>query len=390
MYVLTAAGLLACHDHAPAPPPIAEDAVSVACPTNLDMQLIGTESRFDPGYSGLAFGVGLPTGANLTVETYDCDPACRRCKFHGPVRPDPALEPVIAQRCLDDTPTICAQDSDCTGGKCRFMFPPISSTLVFPTCNLAYLEPVAGAADPSPVQGVFDLATGEMDLQSLNIFVSVTLGACDVCANDSAAFDGVAAGSCTVAGSACDVAGVGAGSQSLTSFDCPIATPLTQLALPGTFATTASKRWSMTPTDTEHPRCTGSGAAGKKPCWCGVCTDGTPCTADFECASGACAAKGPGSATHVLKNNACGSGCLWDDATQTGRCADAPATPCFPDSGDVVATGVAEKHDGFYISQVANLECMPSFGSAAIDGVAGFPGPLLFQARFRVSTRTTH
>jgi len=110
--VLGAVGVAGCHHDSPQP--IGDTAVARACPTHLDLQLIGSQSRFDPGFSGLAHGVGLSTGSNLTVAMYECDPACRRCKFHGPVRPDPALSPVIPQRCLDNTQTICTQDSDCT------------------------------------------------------------------------------------------------------------------------------------------------------------------------------------------------------------------------------------------------------------------------------------
>lgn len=373
--------------HHDSPPPIGDSPTALACPTHLDLQLIGAESRFDPGYSGLAHGVGLSTGSNLTVETYECDPACRRCKFHGPVRPDPALEPVVPQRCLENTQTICTQDTDCgTGGHCRFVFPPIQSLLGgASTCNLAFFEPVVGAADPSPVQGVFDFETGEMDLVSLNIFTSVSLGACDECHGDSALFDGVADGHCVTAGNACDVAGVGTTIQSLTSYDCKIGATFIKLALPGTLATTASHSWKMTATDTERPRCTGT----MKPCWCGMCSDGTPCTANFQCATGACNATSgpPNGSTYTIKNNSCGSGCNWNMQTQTGTCIGAPATKCFPDSGEIIAQGAAEVHDGFYIAQVANLECLPSFGSPLIDGAAGFPGPLLFQARFRVSTR---
>ena len=48
-------------------------------------------------------------------------------------------------------------------------------------------------------------------------------------------------------------------------------------------------------------------------------------------------------------------------------------------------TGEASVGDGFYIAQLANLVCLPSFGNGLIDAFAGFPGPLRFEARFEKS-----
>jgi hypothetical protein len=58
----------------------------------------------------------------------------------------------------------------------------------------------------------------------------------------------------------------------------------------------------------------------------------------------------------------------------------------------MIATGFAQVKDEFYTAQFANLICMPSFNvgnflSAAVDTLGGFPGPFLFQSRFRVMTR---
>ncbi len=64
-----------------------------------------------------------------------------------------------------------------------------------------------------------------------------------------------------------------------------------------------------------------------------------------------------------------------------------PTKPCFPDDAPLVADGAAEVKDGFYIVQIANLSCMQPFGNPFLDGVAGFPGPLFYEARFRVTPR---
>src|SRR4029077_4164844 len=97
-----------------------------------------------------------------------------------------------------------------------------------------------------------------MDLVSLNIFMSVSLGACDECHGDSAVMDGQPDGHCVTAGNTCDVAGVGTSIHTLTSYACKIAPMFVKLALPGTLAATASRSWKMTATDTERPRCTGT------------------------------------------------------------------------------------------------------------------------------------
>jgi len=371
---------------APDPRPAIDDAPRTpACPTHLDMELVGTESRFDPGYSGLAHGVGLATGSNLSVAISECDESCRRCSFTGPVRPTTSVQRVVAQRCLGALATQCTTDDDCgVGGKCRFVFPPISSTFGVATCSLTYFEPIA-AADPSAVQGVFDLQTGEMDMAVLNLVVSVSLGACDECTGDASPFDGVQGGTCTASGAACDVTGVGTLFAAQTSYDCPPPAPVIAIPLPGTAATTGTQRWTMEPS---RPNCTASGATGKD-CWCGMCSNGTSCITDSDCPIGTCgAATGPpGTTTYNTNNHSCTGSCNWDPVQRRGRCSNDATKPCFPDSGTIVAAGSSEVGDGFYMSKIATLRCMPSFGGF-VDPAAGFPGPMLFEARFRVAPRT--
>jgi uncharacterized protein (DUF779 family) len=128
-----------------------------------------------------------------------------------------------------------------------------------------------------------------------------------------------------------------------------------------------------------------------------MCGDGKPCISKKDCvdggACGAAASLPPGNIPWKVANNSCTGTCNWDAATQSGKCSDASKASCFPDTDPMVATGFAEVHDGFYIAQLANLICMSSFNvgtpiSAIVDQLGGFPGPFLFQSRFRVTTRS--
>jgi hypothetical protein len=295
----------------------------------------------------------------------------------------------VSQICTDDDPTICGGN-----GPCRFMFPSIASQVPpFPTYALAYFDPVTNTTDPSPVQGVMDLETGESDLPVLNILVRLHIGNCIDCTSDPMQFDGVAGGTCAMAGppQACDVNGIGTAITSSTSFDCPMPTFLSTITLGTNGTSTSSVRWTM---DGDRPKCTANG----KTCWCGMCANGKPCTSNRDCPNfDTCGAAGTMIGTQMIPwnvaNNSCTDTCNWDPVTQRGKCSTPAGLSCFPDTDPMIATGLAEVHDGFYISQLANLICMPSFNTGsgfgpAVDSSGGFPGPFLFESRFRVTTRS--
>jgi len=372
------------------PPPLDDERPPALCPTHLDLELIGRESRFDPGSSGLTHGVGLATGSDLSVEIFDCDDECRRCRFRGPVRGDPAIEPVISQRCLNSVSVPCATDADCPGasGPCRFVFPPIATRAAgVPTCSLAYFEPVA-EPDPSPVQGVVDLFTGESDMPVLNLLIQIAIGSsCIDCTGDPMPFDGVRGGTCTGGTTACDINGIGTVIASQTSYDCPPPPSGLGIALPVNGTSTASRKWTL---DATRPRCTQGGTSTAEPCFCGVCSNGKPCTSSLDCPSGACGFAGTSTAPVNVSNNGCSGTCNWNEATQRGTCSDTPTKSCYPDGAigqTLIATGEAVVGDGFYITQLADLTCLPSFGNPLLDAIGGFPGPFLFESRFRVTPR---
>jgi hypothetical protein len=391
MWLAVAACLLACRSPGSQRDPIGDAHQAAACPAFLDLEFVATASRFDPGWTGITHGVGLADGSRLSVQVDECDPDCRRCKFHGPVRGDPARTRVINQRCLRNVSRTCSSDGECgADGPCRFVFPPIATT-VSSTCTIAYFEPIGGS-DPSPVQGYVNLETGDADMPVLNILLSLRQNSCVQCIGDQTPLDGNAEGKCFQSEVACDLHGTGVAVPSSTSFDCPTGPEITKITL-GTNGTSTSKVvWKM---DETRPLCTEPNARNAmKRCWCGVCNDGTPCTANKDCATGICgAAKSPVDMNILwsVANNSCPGKCNFDGNTHHGTCMD-NGRSCFPDDGEMVATGGAERNEDFLISQLANLICMPSFNTgdpvgAFVDAASGFPGPFLFEARFRVEPR---
>jgi hypothetical protein len=398
-WVLLVSCVLGCK-HATEEAPIGDGGVPAGCPTYLDLDLDGRNSRFDPGWTGTAHGVGLPQGSRTSVKIDQCDAECRRCTFHGPVRG--TSDTVISQRCLHDVSLPpCETDEQCMSGgedrgPCRFMFPPIAAPMAMTTaCSLAYFEPPDGG-DAPPVQGVIDLKTGESDLRVLNMLLKVGFDSCSTCDGDRTPSDGVADGRCGGGDKPCDVHGISSFGE--TSFDCPPGFSLSStIALGSTGTSTSSVQWTMDPAT--RPLCTAPDHTTQH-CWCGLCIDGTPCMSNKDCAPGTtCGAATPPPPNNGFRwevaNNQCmtGSTCIWDAATQTGRCSNTPTQPCYPDEGSIIATGFAEVHDEFYIAQLANLVCMRSFYdgtdfSAVVDRFAGFPGPFLFQARFRIIKRS--
>lgn len=377
-------------------PPLGDVRPPASCPTHLDLELVARESRFKAGWSGNTHGVGLATGSKFSVEVVSCDEECRRCKYRGPVRADPALQPVISQRCLNGVSQTCELDDDCAPGTgpCRFMFPPITvATGALPTCSIPYFEPIAGD-DPSPVQGTSDLFTGEADLPVLNLNIQVAAGAaCLECQGDPQPFDGAPGGACGgPGGAACDVSGIGTVASELTSYDCEPAGFLTlTIPLPASGTSTASRRWTL---DDSRPMCLANGTPSQTEwCFCGVCSDGTPCTSKLDCPSSSACSPPPamGMPMYTVNNNGCADTCNWSEATRSGTCSDAPEKSCFPDGvlgQSMIAAGEAAVGDGFLISQLANLTCLPSFGNPGIDMFGGFPGPVLFEARFLVTQRS--
>ncbi len=361
------------------------DAADSACPTHLDMTLLAESARSESGWTGRAYGIGPPAGAYSTVEIVECDEECRRCRFRGPVRGD---QPVVHQRCLNDVRKTCSRDDECgEGGSCRFMWPPFNGLSV---CDLLYFEPTDGP-DPSPVRGVFDFATGHIDFDVQNIRVGVSLtGACGDCRQDREAGDGVTDGVCTNTEAACDVAGTQALPPGSTSYECaPHSFVDLSFGVPAGGASTTPTFWTM---DETRPRCT-VGEFSSMPCWCGVCTESAePCFSDDQCGpESTCGWAGPDPEAPVYRvaPDSCAESCDWNEETQSGTCLDAGGIEvgCLPRSGSIEVRASAAVLDGYYLSTLGLLTCVPATGNPLIDDVSGLPGPLYFRAGFEVRPR---
>jgi hypothetical protein len=258
--------------------------------------------------------------------------------------------------------------------------------------SATYFEPSDYGDDPSPVQGIFDLTTGDAQFTVVNLARATYSGTCQNCSGDTTAFDGNRDGRCDDdPGISCDVHGQGGPPAYITSFDCPLPGALastTPLPLPNLGST--SQTWVM---DTTRPKCTATGVTGVD-CWCGVCSDGTPCQSDSECSSGTCGASGtpqaPPTRPHICKTGVCD----WNEETQTGTClADVMGlgtnipVGCFPNEGTITVEGGTEVGDGFFITTVSGLNCYPATRTST-DSVFGLPGLMYTRIPYRITPLT--
>lgn len=355
------------------------------CPTHLDMTLLAESARSESGWTGQAYGIGPPAGSYSTVEIVECDEECRRCRFRGPVRGD---QPVTHQRCINDVRTVCSEDSECgEGGLCRFMWPPFTGLGV---CDLLYFEPTTGP-DPSPMQGVFDLATGQIDFDVLNIRVGVSIeGRCGDCRQDVEAADGMADGTCSDTDVPCDVAGSQALPPGSSSYECaPFAFTALSFGVPASGASTTPTFWTM---DDTRPSCTVPEYSSES-CWCGVCEGtGVPCFSDEQCGpASSCGWPGPDPAEPLYRiaPDSCADSCVWDEETQSGSCLDGSGLEvgCLPRSGSIEVAAGAAVLEGYYLSTIGLLTCVPATGNAIVDNLSGLPGPLYYRSGFEVRPR---
>jgi hypothetical protein len=267
------------------------------------------------------------------------------------------------------------------------MWPPFTGLSV---CNLLYFEPSDGP-DPSPVQGVFDLATGDIDYDVNNIRVSVSAtGRCGDCRQDVEAGDGLADGTCSNIDASCDVAGTQAFPPGSTSYECaPYSFADFSFQVPASGASTTPSFWTM---DDTRPNCTADTFTSSS-CWCGVCEEtALPCFSDSQCGPGrACGWPGPDPKAPVynVAPNGCAETCAWNEVTQSGSCLNTGGQEvgCLPGSGSIEVRASAAVLEGYYLSTIGLLTCVPATGQPAVDVVTGLPGPLYYRAGFEVRPR---
>jgi len=367
-----------------------------ACTSHLEFEAIVSFMRADSGWNGVAHRAKFPSGTRFSVETYDCDDDCRRCKIRGPVRNDPVRWPVPMERCLDDLTQVCTSDNDCpvgkTGGKCRIIYAPMINGGSSPTCITFYFEPLNSDPTPSAIQGVFDLLTGETDFQIFNLGLALTYqGHCDECIDDVTPNDGVANGHCaTDANVSCDVVAesIDVNVPYETSFDCrnrenssllewdvDVETPTNNIG-------TSSTIWTM---DSTRPMCTHPSFSNER-CYCGECSDtGLPCSRASDCPMGTCG-HGIGVPT---KPRGCtnGNACDWDPTLNLGTCPVNTALGCFTNTESISVEGDNYKAGDSYISRVAGIQCNAATGDPTTDGTIGLPGMVYVYTPYRVTPK---
>lgn len=407
-----------------------------ACPSHLRFTFLAG-NRTDVGWTGNAHGSTFARDAFFRVEVTECDDACRRCAFRGPVRD----EVVNTQRCVADPAQGCTQDSECPNWECRELIPgaPMSPRVCahdstrfcqsadecgpsacrffvgppFPilaprTCLAAYLD---SSDERPPVFGTIDLRTGAVQLDRLAIVSgavdSATQGSCPKCVGDSVPNDGRPDGRCVqnevapvfpyTQDQSCDANGVGQPSLFDGTYSLDCSTPLgVRIRLGLEDGSTSGRRFRLT---SAQPDC------GGEPCWCGVC-DGSlePCRDSGDCSGLDCVAPSEVPA----RPNACTGECAWDPSSQRGSClTQDPGDPlppprtvsCFPSGmgAEIVASGRAEVLPGGSFSvEIGHLACrepvravFPGPVSIQTDRIVGLPGLQLNVLRFQIDPEFT-
>jgi hypothetical protein len=87
--------------------------------------------------------------------------------------------------------------------------------------------------------------------------------------------------------------------------------------------------------------------------------------------------------------DSCTTPCEWNEETQSGSClrGDGRRVGCLPRSGTIAVRGGTVLREGYNVTTIGLLTCMPPSGDPTLDTIAGFPGPLYYQASYEVRSR---
>lgn len=327
------------------------------------------------------------------------------------------------QRCTGDTRVHCTNapgggGGPCTGlGTCEFWFGSNLSLAAGGVTTCVSNQWNGG------ITGTFDQATGA-SAGTASVLSRVYNGLaisnpCPRCVGDNFVNDGIRGGTCSGGdhnGLSCDGEGPSPEpSFGISSLDCPPSAGGLLATIPIDLTNTNTSTITKT-VDGTSPTC--NGAPGKR-CLCGACSGNSqiPCDHDADCAAvaaGTCTS----SAGEPRKPNACvddtntgadericqaiggGEGeCSAGPVTQhchietfrgctvpadcplSGDTCDAVLRECFPGTGagvgdSVSAVGVhATPRNHGSTQTFASVFCVSSTGSAAVNSVAGLPGP---------------
>lgn len=162
------------------------------------------------GWNGTLHDVEEPPGTPFGVKTTECPGGTDGvCRFEGPTDP---LSPVDRRRCLFRMSKTCDTDGDCPldSGKptaCAYIYDsPVTTPLRsgdgrLGACAWSYI-PIAASGQPATVTGTLNLASGDLNLESLTILLPLNanpsgfFGACAECVGDPTPNDGVKGGTC--------------------------------------------------------------------------------------------------------------------------------------------------------------------------------------------------
>lgn len=362
------------------------------CPTHLLTESVASLAQRSFGWNGAGHGAVPVSGLPASYELFDCDADCRRCRLKGPV-PNPEEVNTDNRRCVANYPQGCEVDADCGGeDKCRFFFgAPSQSESAWSSSYIEALTPEEmveqGVEFADGIQGVFDFLTGQLDFTVLKTEVVVGVGVSTSCVGDVTADDGLKEGLCEGTQVPCDV-----NAQSVfatLSFDCDFTPVALGFGFPIAKMSTAGDRWVL---DDSRPMCTRSGEEDRH-CWCGVCADDerSACLSDSDCPGSTCGNSGTDTSPIIVGQDACADGetCIWDEASLLGSCLDngGDEVSCFPTVGEFNVKGTTSVQDGFYVSSMAVLSCIPKIDTPEtfFDAQFGFPGPLVQRISLRLT-----
>lgn len=403
--------------------------VTCAAPEYLSLTTKQDGTRLNVGWTGMGHGTPMPDNATFGLEIFDCDESCRTCRLSGPVTLPNAT--FSNQRCLNAPGTLCSSDADCAGGadRCRHFFNPateveiqLGDSTILVCARLSFApppEPIKNGSrmDAAPVQGSLDLVTGAMQFGQFTLLIQQ--GGCNTCMNDPSPADRNAGGDCGLPDlfKKCDAANVGEITGQPYSYDCDWGlflgtTPgdsLGEFTLDVASATSAagtnSLEWVL---DEDSPNC---GGDPTKKCFCGHCSDNTPCHTKRDCATGECepnpgefpnACETSGNIFVVNRTNCPTTGPNYDAETGTNTCSaqstaftfdtpwglEVPGTSCFTDNGEMGGTlrarGKPAPFDQNGVSNpvMAALTCAPMTKSTQLNSSTGFPGPAVVELKF--------
>jgi hypothetical protein len=422
-------------------------------PTGFTFEAVGDRSFASFGWAGTIHNLRVPDGTPFGVKVTQCDGVDGLCSFEGPTDP---VSAVNRRRCLNRMSITCTADSQCpvepaSARRCVYIYDPPTGTPIpgapgkVGACGWSFIAP-APSGQPATISGTFDLASGELNLTNLALFLPLNgstgtyRGSCAECVGDKRANDGVKEGTCQPTAQSdptpdkdqkCDVNRFGnvPGFEGSYSMDCSPSVMVGDQP-PNRFGGKFTSSGYQIAITEASPNCTAVGFEGEK-CFCGMCPAkaGVPprtCLSNTDCGGEICGAlpadcepngrvlddsfnpngSGAFDPTHLPNQcktagyealfatapNSCVNGvCNWDAEEGIGSCRSTltgQMVGCYPSKVGAVITapGGATKSGSVWIVNTADAACSPSFPKEAAGNNAqlGLPGLTIQKRSFRI------